>query len=96
MSRMTIKDVENLYKGKMYGDRFPERITKIVHSHFSDGRKISILCSGKYMRDESCYHIEAVIDRASGKNLIEGRCRPAEDTTDIIDVAWEMLYEEDL
>lgn len=96
MSKMTIKDVENLYKGKMYGDKFSERITKIVHSHFSDGRKISILCSGEYVRDQSGYWIEAVIDRASGRNLIEGRNRPAEDTTDIIDVAWEMLYEEDL
>lgn len=93
--RYTIKDIDAMYKGKMYvSGEFEERITKIVHSEYRDGRKISILCSGEFKRDESGYYIEAIIDRASGKNLIPDRCRPAENTTDIIDVAWEMLDEE--
>lgn len=91
----TIKQIEAMYKGKRYNERdMFSTITKIVNSEYRDGRKISILCSGEFMRDQSGYSIEAIIDRSDGKNLIPERARPAQNTTDIIDVAWEMLDDE--
>ena len=93
--RYTIKDINAMYKDKMYGTgKFARQITKIVHTTYRDGRKISVLCSGSFKRDESGYDVEAIIDRANGENLIPECCRPAENTDDIVDVAWEMLSEE--
>lgn len=84
---ITKKQITETYKGKPFGDsKWADVITTI--SFHGD---LAILLSGHYDPNEAGYDIEAVIDRNTGENLIPGRCRPCDDKSDAIDVAYEMM-----
>lgn len=83
---MTKKQIKETYMRKWYGGKWGDIITAIA---FYD--KYAILMSGEYNPRESGYVVEAVIDRETGENVIEGQCRPCEDKADAIDVAFEMM-----
>lgn len=86
MKKMTKKQVTETYKGKWYGGKWGDIVTTIVfHEDFA------ILLSGRYNPNEAGYDIEAVIDRNTGENVIEGHSRPCDDKVDAIDVALEMM-----
>ena len=84
---MTKKQITETYKGKRFNenDEYSVISTIAFHDNFA------VLMSGAYSPIESGYDVEAVIDRETGKNLIEGRKRPAESKEDAIDVALEMM-----
>ena len=84
------KDIIKMYKGKRFDESDPHSTISTI-SFYSDK---AVLMSGKYIRGQSGYYVEAVIDRNTGQNLTPRRTRPAESKADAIDVAEEMLMEE--
>lgn len=90
----TIKEIKEQYIGKPYDTDRYSVITKVVSAKMYGGEAVCILLSGSYSKWGGGYWVEAVIDRATGENLIPQRNRPADTIDDAIDVALEMYYEE--
>ena len=85
---VTTKQIREQYIGTEING---ETIVKTTNFKLND-KPFTILMSD-YKDDSLPYGVcvEAIIDRSNGENVIAGKCRPADNMTDAVDVALEML-----